>query len=63
LPAKARARLALRVGSKQDAEKAAELWRFGPKTFKKYYNARDLEEIEREKAARSGAPRDPQRRK
>jgi F420-dependent hydroxymycolic acid dehydrogenase len=36
------------VGSKQDAEKAAELWRFGPKAFKKYYNVRDPEEIERE---------------
>ena len=36
------------VGSKQDAEKAAELWRFGPKAFKQYYNVRDPEEIERE---------------
>lgn len=36
------------VGGKQDAEKAAELWRFGPKAFKKYYNVRDPEEIQRE---------------
>ncbi len=33
------------VGSKQEAENAAELWRFGPKAFKKYYNVRDPEEI------------------
>ena len=33
------------VGSKQDAEKAAELWRFGPKAFKKYYNVRDPEKL------------------
>jgi alkanesulfonate monooxygenase SsuD/methylene tetrahydromethanopterin reductase-like flavin-dependent oxidoreductase (luciferase family) len=26
------------VGDKKDAEKAAELWRFGPKAFKTYYN-------------------------
>ena len=26
------------VGDKSDAEKAAELWRFGPKAFKGYYN-------------------------
>jgi F420-dependent hydroxymycolic acid dehydrogenase len=36
------------VGSKQDAEKAAELWRFGPKAFKKYYNVRDPQEIHKE---------------
>lgn len=36
------------VGTKQEAEKAAQLWRFGPKAFKKYYNVRDPEEIERE---------------
>lgn len=36
------------VGGKQDAEKAAELWRFGPKAFKKYYNVRDPQEIQRE---------------
>jgi hypothetical protein len=26
------------VGDKKDAEQAAELWRFGPKAFKTYYN-------------------------
>jgi TAT-translocated FGD2 family F420-dependent dehydrogenase len=36
------------VGSKQDAEKPAELWRFGPKAFKKYYNVRDPQEIHKE---------------
>jgi TAT-translocated FGD2 family F420-dependent dehydrogenase len=36
------------VGGKQDAEKAAELWRFGPKAFKKYYNVRDPQEIQRQ---------------
>jgi TAT-translocated FGD2 family F420-dependent dehydrogenase len=35
------------VGGKQDAEAAAELWRFGPKAFKSYYNIRDPEEIQR----------------
>lgn len=35
-------------GSKQDAEQAAELWRFGPKAFKKYYNVPDPQEIQRE---------------
>jgi hypothetical protein len=29
------------VGDKNDAEKAAEYWRFGPKAFKTYYNIRD----------------------
>lgn len=36
------------VGGKQEAEAAAELWRFGPKAFKTYYNVRDPEEIRRE---------------
>jgi F420-dependent hydroxymycolic acid dehydrogenase len=36
------------VGGKQEAERAAELWRFGPKAFKKYYNVRDPQEIRRE---------------
>jgi TAT-translocated FGD2 family F420-dependent dehydrogenase len=35
------------VGDKKDAEKAAELWRFGPKAFKSYYNIRDPKEIQR----------------
>src|SRR5271169_5190983 len=35
------------VGEKKDAEAAAELWRFGPKAFKSYYNVRDPEEIQR----------------
>jgi F420-dependent hydroxymycolic acid dehydrogenase len=34
------------VGDKADAEKAANLWRFGPKAFKKYYNIRDPQEIQ-----------------
>ena len=35
-------------GDKQQAEKGAELWRFGPKAFQKYYNVRDPEEIQRQ---------------
>jgi len=35
------------VGDKKDAERAAELWRFGPKAFKSYYNIRDPKEIQR----------------
>jgi TAT-translocated FGD2 family F420-dependent dehydrogenase len=35
------------VGGKTDAEAAAELWRFGPKAFKSYYNIRDPKEIQR----------------
>lgn len=35
------------VGNQDDAKKAAELWRFGPKAFKSYYNVRDPEEIRR----------------
>jgi TAT-translocated FGD2 family F420-dependent dehydrogenase len=34
------------VGDKRDAERAAELWRFGPKAFKSYYNVRDPKEIQ-----------------
>jgi F420-dependent hydroxymycolic acid dehydrogenase len=34
------------VGNKNDAERAAELWRFGPKAFKSYYNIRDPKEIQ-----------------
>jgi G6PDH family F420-dependent oxidoreductase len=34
------------VGDKGEAEKAAELWRFGPKAFKSYYNIRDPKEIQ-----------------
>lgn len=36
------------LGDKKDAEAAAELWRFGPKAFKTYYNVRDPEEIQKE---------------
>jgi F420-dependent hydroxymycolic acid dehydrogenase len=35
------------VGDKKDAESAVELWRFGPRAFKSYYNVRDPEEIQR----------------
>jgi TAT-translocated FGD2 family F420-dependent dehydrogenase len=35
------------VGGKKDTETAAELWRFGPKAFKSYYNIRDPKEIQR----------------
>ncbi len=35
------------VGSQDDAKAAAELWRFGPKAFKEYYNVRDPKEIQR----------------
>ncbi len=34
------------VGDKSDAEQAAELWRFIPKAFKKYYNTPDPAEIQ-----------------
>ena len=36
------------VGEQQDAKAAAELWRFGPKAFQKYYNVPDPKEIHRE---------------
>lgn len=39
------------VGNRQDAEAAAELWRFGPKAFKKYYNVSDPNEIQRQAKA------------
>jgi F420-dependent hydroxymycolic acid dehydrogenase len=35
------------VGGEKDAKAAAELWRFGPKAFKSYYNIRDPKEIQR----------------
>jgi G6PDH family F420-dependent oxidoreductase len=35
------------VGDSADAKRAAELWRFGPKAFKAYYDIRDPAEIER----------------
>ena len=41
------------VGGEADAQKAAELWRFGPKAFRLLYNVRDPAEIER----RAGAGR------
>lgn len=34
------------VGNQRDAEQAAELWRFIPKAFKRYYNFRDPQVIE-----------------
>jgi TAT-translocated FGD2 family F420-dependent dehydrogenase len=34
------------VGSQEDAKAAAELWRFGPKAFKSYYNIRDPQAIQ-----------------
>jgi F420-dependent hydroxymycolic acid dehydrogenase len=34
------------VGDTKDREKAAELWRFGPKAFKTYYEIRDPKEIQ-----------------
>ena len=42
------------VGGEADAQKAAELWRFGPKAFKSLYNVRDPAEIQRR--AESGTP-------
>jgi TAT-translocated FGD2 family F420-dependent dehydrogenase len=39
------------VGGEADAQKAAELWRFGPKAFKTLYNVRDPAEIQRRAAA------------
>jgi len=38
------------VGDKRDAERAAELWCFGPKAFKSYYNIRDPKEIQQRAA-------------
>jgi F420-dependent hydroxymycolic acid dehydrogenase len=35
------------VGGDADAQKAAEIWRFGPKAFKSLYNVRDPAEIQR----------------
>lgn len=35
------------VGDESDAKKAAELWRFGPKAFTRYYNVRDPQQIEK----------------
>jgi G6PDH family F420-dependent oxidoreductase len=35
------------VGDQNDARQAAELWRFGPKAFKTYYNIRDPQDIQR----------------
>src|SRR5581483_9041616 len=34
------------VGDRKEAEAAAELWRFGPKAFKSYYNIRDPQTIQ-----------------
>jgi TAT-translocated FGD2 family F420-dependent dehydrogenase len=39
------------VGNQQDAEQAAQLWRFIPKAFKRYYNFRDPEVIQERAAA------------
>src|SRR5579872_6600173 len=35
------------VGNQKDAQEAAELWRFGPKAWKPYFNIRDPKEIQR----------------
>ena len=35
------------VGGEADAQKAAELWRFGPRAFRSLYNVRDPAEIQR----------------
>jgi TAT-translocated FGD2 family F420-dependent dehydrogenase len=42
------------VGDANDARKAAEYWRFGPKAFKTLYNVRDPAEIQRQ--AEAGTP-------
>jgi F420-dependent hydroxymycolic acid dehydrogenase len=34
------------VGDQSEARAAAELWRFGPKAFKEYYNVRDPQTIQ-----------------
>ena len=34
------------VGDQNEARAAAELWRFGPKAFKEYYNIRDPQTIQ-----------------
>jgi hypothetical protein len=34
------------VGDQSDAQSAAELWGFGPKAFKTYYNIRDPQAIQ-----------------
>lgn len=39
------------VGGQQDAQQAAELWRFIPKAFSKYYNVRDPQQIQQEAEA------------
>src|SRR5207248_1042895 len=39
------------VGDRHEAEQAAELWRFIPKAFKKYYNTSDPAEIQRQAEA------------
>jgi G6PDH family F420-dependent oxidoreductase len=39
------------VGNQQDAEQAAQLWRFIPKAFKRYYNFRDPSVIQQRAAA------------
>ena len=39
------------VGNQQDAEAAAQFWRFIPKAFNRYYNFRDPEVIQQRAAA------------
>ncbi|HZP25405.1 MAG TPA: TIGR03557 family F420-dependent LLM class oxidoreductase [Terriglobales bacterium] len=34
------------VGDQQEVQRAAELWRFGPKAFTEYYNVRDPQQIQ-----------------
>jgi F420-dependent hydroxymycolic acid dehydrogenase len=35
------------VGGSKERDEAAELWRFGPKAWKPYFNVRDPQEIQR----------------
>ncbi len=39
------------AGDQQDAQNAAELWRFGPKAFKTYYNVQDPKDIQKKAEA------------
>ena len=43
------------VGDKDEAQRAAEFWRFLPKAFKKYYNVADPAEIQQQADSRGAA--------